>query len=215
MSASQRTIFLNGEGDAWFRRNRALVEQRQQDDLLVRGLENLGISPRNVLEVGCGLGQKMQALRDAFDCSCTGIDPSKEAVAYAQNNGLDARLGTAEQLDFADDAFDLVFFGASLMYVDRSDLFRIAAEAYRVLVDPGHLAVLDFLPTWPRRVRSKHDDSLWIYSMDHTHLWQWNPAYVEVWRETVRQGSEDRSGAILLRKSSENAYPKVDRLYQK
>ncbi len=214
MSKTQREIFWEGEGDAWFRRNRQTVEQRDiYQDQLVAILRAINCRPKRVLEIGCGLGQHLFALRTAFCCECWGVEPSQQAVEYCQSKGLDVVRGTADKLSVTGQ-FDLVYFGASLMYMDRPDLFRIASEADRVLCDPGYLAVLDFQPSWPRRVESEHFQGLWIYSMDYTKMWAWNPAYVEVWRETVRPDSEDRSGAVLLRKSSSNAYPEVDKLYQ-
>jgi ubiquinone/menaquinone biosynthesis C-methylase UbiE len=61
-----------------------------------------------------------------------GIDPSQNVIEEANKNGITAKVGTADLLDFNDDKFDIVIFGFYLYLCDRKDLFKIASEANRV-----------------------------------------------------------------------------------
>ena len=216
MGTSQKQIFLSGEGDAWFRRNQETVEAKAEtDDVIVQAFRDLDYRPRTVLEVGCGLGQKLHLLHAAFRCVSCGIDPSREAIAYARTHYPDLSLvcGTAEKLPYEPFVFDVVFFAGCLVWCDRQDLFAIAAEADRVLAEHGYLVIADFQPNWPRRVAYEHHKGLFSWTMDYSRMWTWNPAYKEVWRRGRRSNQEDRSAIVVLHKCEALAYPEASRLY--
>ena len=146
---SQNDTFLAGEGDQWFNRN-AHVLQPERDEY-VQLLKGQGISPAQVLEVGCANGYHLEALRRAFGCQASGIDPSLAAISEGlqQYPALQLSQGTARDLPAADGAFDLVILGFCLYLCDREDLFRIAAEVDRVLADGGFVLIKDFCPPLP------------------------------------------------------------------
>ena len=85
---SQRQVFLEGEGDAWFQRNCQSDADQIADwalrDPLVGFLENLPL-PRgpetSVFEVGCGQGLRMAQLSSSKGWSVAGLDPSEKAIA--------------------------------------------------------------------------------------------------------------------------------------
>ena len=64
-----------------------------------------------VLEVGSGTGNYQVALEKSTGCSCWGIEPSEQMLAIAIGRSTSNRLkmGKAEQLDYPDGFFDLVF----------------------------------------------------------------------------------------------------------
>jgi SAM-dependent methyltransferase len=179
---TQKKIFLDSEGDAWFRRNaRALAAVRlpEADPLLMAILELLPASPQGtrILEIGCGNGARLRWLREHRGLTCSGLDPSADAVAAARQSGIDAHRGTADRLPFADAAFDIVVFGFCLYLCDRDDLFRIAAEADRVLADPAWLVILDFFSPTPVRREYRHRPGVFSHKMDYRSLFTWHPGY--------------------------------------
>jgi ubiquinone/menaquinone biosynthesis C-methylase UbiE len=179
----QREVFLQSEGDAWFRRNPRSPDSRgfPQSDFLLREINELAPVPSKgarVLEIGCGDGARLGWLREQRGFECYGVDPSAQAVAAAQGQGIAARQGTAEQLPFATGEFDLVMFGFCLYLCDRDDLFRIACEADRVLKNPGWLLILDFYGPAPSRREYHHRAGLFSFKMDYRTLFTWHPAYV-------------------------------------
>jgi SAM-dependent methyltransferase len=179
----QRDVFLESEGDAWFRRNTGRPEAQydpQADTLLI---EICTIAPQiltgapRILEIGCGAGMRLAWLKDNRNCQCYGIEPSQRAVEAATARGLDVRKGTADQLPFEEGSFDIVAFGFCLYVCDREDLFRIAAEADRVLADSGWLLLLDFYDKAHSARAYHHRAGLFSHKMDYTTLFTWHPAY--------------------------------------
>jgi ubiquinone/menaquinone biosynthesis C-methylase UbiE len=80
-----------------------------------------------VLEVGCGSGNYISAIRAQAGCSCDGIDPSQEMLVAARRQAPEVsfRVGTGEDLPYPDDTFDLAFSVDVIHHVTkRGDFFR-------------------------------------------------------------------------------------------
>lgn len=191
---SQRSVFMDGEGDAWYRRNRAAVTGQHvgaEDPVLCAFSDMAEACPGSVLEIGCGAGQRGAAIAATTGARVTGIDPSAEAVANARRLGLDAHVGTAEALPFKAGQFDAVLFGFCLYLCDREDLFRIAAEADRVLTRPAWVIIHDFFAPAPLRRPYHHVPGLWSYKMDYRRLFDWHPHYSCVSHRVMHHVSGD------------------------
>lgn len=179
----QRDVFLESEGDAWFERNVGGSAPRnvgESDPLIVEvlGLSSaLALDSASILEIGCGDGVRLAWLQQNRGCHCCGLDPSAQAIEAANARGVTAQRGTAEQLPFADEAFDVVMFGFCLYLCDREDLFRIAQEADRVLKNPGWMLIHDFQSPVPSRRAYHHRAGLYSHKMDYRTLFTWHPAY--------------------------------------
>lgn len=108
-------------------------------DLCARGRLR---SDSSVLEVGCGTGNYLRALAGHFRCAAYGLDPSAGMLAHARSRtkGMSWTQGRAENLAFADDAFDLVFSVDVIHHVaDKAAFYR---EAARVLRPGGSLCTV-------------------------------------------------------------------------
>jgi SAM-dependent methyltransferase len=185
---TQKRVFLESEGDAWFRRNEAALTDpaRAAKDPLLAELETLPIpTPAQLLEIGCSDGWRLQRLRQDGKFICHGIEPSTQAVEKAQATGLDVRQGTADALPFKNAAFDVVVFGFCLYLCDREDLFRIAEEADRVLKSPGWLLIHDFYSETPRSGEYHHRPGVRSYKMPYRRMFDWHPGYA-VLSERIR-----------------------------
>ena len=117
------------------------------------------------------------------------------------------RQGTAEALPFADASFDIVVFGFCLYLCDREDLFRVAAEADRVLKDPGWLVVSDFHDRSSSLRGYQHRAGVRTHKMDYTTLFTWHPAYTvyshrlsEHGRSGYTDAAQDWTALSVLRK---------------
>jgi SAM-dependent methyltransferase len=94
------------------------------------------------LEVGCGTGNYLSAIRASVGCECIGTDPSRAMLEWLRGRdpGIQAVEGKAEQLPLPDASFDLVFCVDVIHHVEnREKAFR---EASRVLRAGGHICTV-------------------------------------------------------------------------
>ena len=92
-------------------------------------------APRRVLEVGCGWGELAEWVADETGAEVTAIDLSPRMVELASERGIDARVGDVQELEFADETFDVVVAAWMLYHVP--DLDRGLTEIARVLRPGG------------------------------------------------------------------------------
>ncbi len=111
-------------------------------------------SGSRVLEVGCGAGSFIKALKSARpELECFGTDISSEAIGQAKSmkDGVNYRQCTESALPYEEDEFDVVFFFDVLEHVSWPENFLI--EIKRVLKRSGKIFVFvpcekDFLSAW-------------------------------------------------------------------
>jgi len=201
---SQSDTFLNGEGDAWYHRNKEKLGKRDPvGDLL--GLLPL-IRPKRVLEVGCSNGWRLRKMRDKYGCRVSGIDTSQDAVAVAITSGLDdvcwGKFGYSEP--WLGGTFDMIIFGFCLYVTEPREWFRIVAEADRLLADGGWLVIHDFNTLQPAyAVPYSPKEGLLAYHLDFSELWTAHPWYHV--QDRSRLYVEDECITILQKRT--NAIP--------
>lgn len=93
-----------------------------------------------VLEVGCGRGDTLAVLED-LGCDCIGVEPSRHMMSICKENGVNVRFGTADNLEFPDGYFDMVFCQEVIEHLHPADVPCFFAEAHRVLRSGGVLSV--------------------------------------------------------------------------
>ncbi len=95
-----------------------------------------------VLEVGCGAGNYIAAIRSRTGCQTWGVDPSEEMLAEARTRATGALFawGRAERLGFEDASLDLVFSVDVVHHIDDREAYH--AEAHRVLRPGGLLCTV-------------------------------------------------------------------------
>jgi SAM-dependent methyltransferase len=181
----QRQVFLDGEGDAWFKRNSQFCPEDKDDwqkqDPLADLLNQLPLPKSagvSVLEVGCGQGLRLLRMHQKFGWQVAGVDPSADAVKEVAAAGLNGHVATADSLPFADASVDLLIYGFCLYLCDRSDLFRITAEAHRVLKPESWLAILDFWSPDHKINAYHHCPGVFSFKDDLPAMFSWHPSYV-------------------------------------
>jgi SAM-dependent methyltransferase len=101
----------------------------------------LALSPRRVLEVGCGPGALAERLIGALpDVELQALDISTRMVELTAARGIRASVGDVQELPFADGTFDCVI--AAWMLYHAPDLERGLSELERVLAAGGSLVAV-------------------------------------------------------------------------
>ncbi len=105
------------------------------------------IAPASILEIGCGYGKQLRAIRRRFSVPMVGLDFSLTQLgqAGAYLDGLDQielALGTGARLPFADQSFDLVLTSAVILHNPRPIAEQMGGS------DPGFPAI--------RRAQRRH-----------------------------------------------------------
>lgn len=112
----------------------AYVQHRRVHPEVLRSLLAAVGPASKVLEVGCGTGNYLVAVRERVGCHCCGTDPSTEMLAQAgaRSGQIQLLCGSAEVLDFPAASFDLVFSVDVIHHVrGRPRFFQEAARVLR------------------------------------------------------------------------------------
>jgi len=93
--------------------------------------------PTSILEVGCGYGKQLRAIRDRLDVPMVGVDfsPTQLGHAHAYLGDLDRvglALATGAALPFPDQSFDLVLTSAVILHNPPPVAEQIRREILRV-----------------------------------------------------------------------------------
>jgi SAM-dependent methyltransferase len=208
---SQKDVFLESEGDAWYGRNLQYLHAAGPDVVLTT-LQQLQVAPKSVLEIGCANGYRVAQICEQFGAGGFGIEPSGRAVADGRGRypSLSLEVGTADALPFADGQFDLVIFGFCLYLVDPRLHLRCVAEADRVLANGGLLMIYDFIEPIPYYNDYAHRPGIRSYKMEFSRYFLASPAYRLLRRNMTAQGlpKPDHSvGIDVLSKDQATAFP--------
>jgi SAM-dependent methyltransferase len=200
---NQSDLFLSGEGDLWFARNKDKLGE--SDPVCALLALRPAIHPKRVLEVGCANGWRLKKLQKMYECRVSGVDTSADAITAARASGLeDVSWNKFETRQWLGGTFDMIIFGFCLYITSPHDWFKIVAEADRLLAHGGHLVIHDFLPEEaPFAVPYKHAAGLLSYHFDFTKLWNAHPWYDAY--DNSAEGSQ-KELVTILRKNI-NAIP--------
>jgi 2-polyprenyl-3-methyl-5-hydroxy-6-metoxy-1,4-benzoquinol methylase len=90
-------------------------------------------------DVGCGSGYAMEALRDAYGLTCSGLDMSATAVAHCRRRGFEAHVSRFEDYRPREgERYDVVHSSHVIEHVESP---RAYMEQCRELLKPGGLCV--------------------------------------------------------------------------
>jgi len=93
-----------------------------------------------VLEVGCGTGNYIAAIKSITNCRAWGFDPSAGMAAKAKSTGIMLHVGQAEMIGFRSRSFDLLFSVDVIHHVSKR--LKYFQEACRVLKPGGKICTV-------------------------------------------------------------------------
>ncbi len=210
---TQEAAFLNGEGDQWFKRNAAMLSEDVREDPALWLIEQYGLKPKKVLEIGCSNGWRLAALQKKYGSTCVGVDPSMEALrdGAARFPALTLKRGLASDIPLKE-TFDLVVINFVMLWIAREELTRSISEIDRMVADGGSLLICDCDTSAPRRVRYHHlpEEDVWTYKANYDAMFTATTLYTSLARFTFSHSDHsrgtgtpeyDRAFAALLKKS--------------
>lgn len=220
----QDEVFLKKEGDHWYQRNKSnlLKEEKRKNDPVLHMLQSLPwFKPRNVLEVGCANGWRLDEVAKRYEStsavSVTGLEPSAQAIEEGSKAYPSVKFvqGVGTALPFSEKTFDCLIVHFVFHWIDRSNLLKTVSEIDRVLTHNGLLIIGDFLPDMPSKRRYHHrtDLELFTYKQDYAKIFTSSALYSLVAATTfnhdqpgMRPGPADRGGVTALLKSENGIY---------
>jgi SAM-dependent methyltransferase len=133
--ADPRKYWTLRGGDDYFREQEGQVARSLRAEWLAERLASY--RPTSILEVGCGYGKVLRALRDRLDIPLFGLDFSATQLAQARqflgdDREIELFLGRGESLPFADGTFDMVVTSAVILHNPPAVSERIRSEILRV-----------------------------------------------------------------------------------
>jgi malonyl-CoA O-methyltransferase len=144
--------------DSFFERNAsALPSYSSKDDGRLQAILSVVKPKDQVLEVGCGKGRFLKAIRESYpNTHCTGVNISKALLKYLPN-GIEGCQGSLESIPLPDNSYDVVFVVESLEHSSNveasvSEMIRVARPGGWVLIIDKHHSEWGRLkcPTWAR-----------------------------------------------------------------
>ena len=170
----QKDIFINGESDNWFFRNKESLKNQTE---FIDVNEVLGYikEQNNILEIGCSNGTKLNYIQEKLPnlkLSLFGIDPSVKSIEDGKSNfsNLKLEVGTSDLLNYSDGLFDIVIVGFCLYLVDRNLIFKTISEIDRVLKQNGFLVITDFEPPFPTKKPYIHKEGVYSYKNNYSNF---------------------------------------------
>lgn len=141
--------------------------QRDVGNRLLVSLDQLEVTPRTILDLGCGTGHFLPELARRFPgAEYIGLDIARGMVEYARRRlGGAARwiVGDAESLPLATGSVDLVFSSLAIQWSYRPDL--LFAELARVLTPGGRCVFTSLGPRTLQELRAA-----WAAVDQHQHV---------------------------------------------
>ena len=169
-----RVFFNVKDANEWFKRNQILIPSKTSDkpiQLLAEWLHPFKTEISNILEIGCGNGQRLNILSQTFNANGYGIEPSSDALKYIKEKfpNLIVNEGFGDDIPLRK-KFDLVHLGFFLYLVDRELYLSCISEADRLVKFGGFLSIIDFETPFPFSNKYSHKNGLFSYKQNNSEV---------------------------------------------
>tara|TARA_Y100000591_G_scaffold159825_1_gene137489 strand:- start:36 stop:698 length:663 start_codon:yes stop_codon:yes gene_type:complete len=176
---TQKKIFLRNEGDNWFLRNKDKKNKNnfKRDKIIFGLIKNLKFKEKkrklNFLEVGCSNGKFLLSLKKKFkNINVFGVDPSKLAIMDLKKKKIKCKVGTADELKFKKNSFDIIYYGFCLYLCDEKYYNNILRCARKILIEDGYIIIFDFFSKKLKKNIYKHDKRINSIKCDFRKIFQ-------------------------------------------
>jgi SAM-dependent methyltransferase len=192
----QETAFVNGEADAWNRRNPNSTTAASHDDPVLAAISRCDVVERGtLLDAGGAAGRLAAGFLIAHpEWAATVVDASREAVSAgsAAFPGIEFHVGsltTPLPPPPFGNGYDVVIVSGVFCWIDRSLLSLAIAHTDSALRNGGLLIVSDFDTPCQRANRYVHRDGLYTYKQDYADCFCALGTYHTVSRTSYIEGT--------------------------
>ena len=182
---------ISEDAEKYFVRNSSLPEKVRDPVLEAIRFIAKSFEFKNVLEVGCGSGSRLNEIHKITGATCIGLEASKTAVDQGSSLYPDIQFlqGIAPQdlleskTGFQAHSFECIIVGFVSYLIPREEIFLLNAYIDRLLAADGHLIIFDFIHPIDIQRDYAHDDRLTTFKTDPSAGWTWSPTYFLTSRE--------------------------------
>jgi len=172
------------------------------------------ITPKNILEIGCETGIKLDFIRKELKLfkNCIGIDLSKKAIKYGKKNFKKIKLYRMSSLDInkIKKKFDLVICGFFLYLLDRHNIFKQFDLIYKKINYNGYLIIEDFEPLFKHsNTDNRNKNNLIIFKQSFTTFLIESGLFKLIYKITSIMPKKDKRN-FLSNDYSITLYQKID-----
>ena len=164
-------------------------QQRHEDEKKVFH-ENIDVSGKSVLEIGCGVGRWVEALHDKCG-SYLGLDFSEELLeiaeeSYKQYDNCKFQLMSATDIKVDElvikPPFDIIIFSGFLMYINDDDINIIMDEVNQIGADDKKVFAMEPISHMDSRLTLKDFYSEGLES-DYSAIYRTESEYIEFFKK--------------------------------
>lgn len=182
------------EADAYYSRNRERQWFADSDPVLCEvDLWAPQDPPKQVLEIGCATGYRLQHLTVSYGSTCHGVEASSLAVQEGSRLhpeiSLNHGVAPAALRAYPSQAFDLVIIGFMQYLLPRDFEFALAAELDRITQTWGRVIAFDFMSPVTGARAYGHDPRLVTFKSSPSVILDWNPRWTLMSRRSFQHGS--------------------------
>jgi len=100
--------------------------------------------PTAILDYGCGIGNNLNALKNAFETAeVYGYDPSEKSLYVAAASCPDCRFINQQELPRFKTCFDLILVSCVVHHIPGCDRYTFAKEAHSLLKPGGWIVIIE------------------------------------------------------------------------
>ena len=216
---SNLLLVKNKEGDIYHDRN--IKNYKANNKIYNREyfkiidlIKTTKITPKNILEIGCGTGIKLDFMRKEIKTlkNCIGIDLSKKAIKYGKKNFTSIKLYKMSSLDIykIKKKFDLVICGFFLYLLDRENIFKQFDLINKKINYNGYLVIEDFEPLFKHtNIDNRNKNNLKIFKQSYTNFLINSGLFKLIYKSTLEMPKRDKR-TFLSNDYSISLYRKID-----
>jgi pseudaminic acid biosynthesis-associated methylase len=205
---NQQEIFWSGQfGNEYTDRN-TLINQSTLEKFGVsraamnkQFLDTLDI--KTVLEVGCNRGEQLSVLEYHYPLlNLYGIDINEHALSEARQKDFNIIKGSALNIPFKSNYFDLVFTSGVLIHIAPDNLFKIMSEIYRC--SKRYIWGMEYFSPNCQEIKYRNNDGF-LWKNDFSKLYLDYFPNLELIHEhfyDYQDGSDNTDAMFLLEKKS-------------